>query len=357
MRSFDWSQAWQECLGSQTIPYTLVVRNGSDVQGILPLALDCSTIRGRRLVLAGSGKACGDNLGILFAPGFEEQVARELAQWLSLAKGNDRWDCLDLDGVQPGNVAMAAFLEQLQTVQQLDVEVKSSESCWAIDLSGGWDAIFAKLSNRMRRMVNNNFLAQYINTGRARLKVAESLEEALEMLKITADLHQSRWQECNIDGCFAVDGFNDFLVAMVSKWWPLGIAYVANLELDGRPVAGVIGMWERDELAIYLVGMDVEAREHRPGWLASVESVRHAIQAGKSRFNFLRGDEEYKGRLGAEPTVQQRWIVTSPRLLPRLRGATVRKGIEVRNWFRRRADAKTLARMSKVNQQEPQTSD
>jgi CelD/BcsL family acetyltransferase involved in cellulose biosynthesis len=80
--------------------------------------------------------------------------------------------------------------------------------------------------------------------------------------------------------------------------------------------------------------MDDSLSEHRPGWLFTVESIRHAIQHGKERFNFLRGDEDYKRRIGAQPTVQQRWLATSPRLIPRLRGAALQKGIEVRDWFR-----------------------
>jgi CelD/BcsL family acetyltransferase involved in cellulose biosynthesis len=111
------------------------------------------------------------------------------------------------------------------------------------------------------------------------------------------------------------------------------------LELDGVPVAGGIGMWSPDELSLYLVGMDVEAMQYRPGWLFNIGSIRMAIQAGVSSFNFLRGDEEYKGRLGAEPTVQQRWLATSPRWVPRLRGAALKKGIEVRDWFRNRTKA------------------
>ena len=157
------------------------------------------------------------------------------------------------------------------------------------------------------------------------------------MLDLTAAFHQSRWSERNVEGCFATKGFREFLDDLICKWHPTGIAYVATIELDGKPVAGGVGMWGPDELAMYLIGMDVEALASRPGLLFTVESIRSAIRLGKQSFNFLRGDEEYKARLGAKPTVQQRWLATSPRLLPRLRGAALQKGIEVRDWFRSRA--------------------
>jgi CelD/BcsL family acetyltransferase involved in cellulose biosynthesis len=188
-------------------------------------------------------------------------------------------------------------------------------------------------------MVKNVVIAEYISTGRAQLSVANSPEQAHAMLAMTASFHQSRWNERNIDGCFGTKGFDKFLATLIERWWSTGIVYVARLDVDGAPVAGGIGMWGPDELALYLVGMNTEAAECRPGWIFNVESIRLAINAGKQSFNFLRGDEEYKARLGAAPTVQQRWQVTSPRLIPKLRGAALQRGIEVRDWFRKRLKA------------------
>jgi len=188
-------------------------------------------------------------------------------------------------------------------------------------------------------MVKNNLMAEYIDPGLAKLRVAESLAEARVMLELITSFHQSRWSERNIDGCFATPGFSTFLETLIEEWLPRGIAYVATIEVDGKPVAGGIGMWGPEELAMYLVGMDTESQAVRPGLLLTVESTRLALRCGKASFNFLRGDEEYKARMGAKPTIQQRWLATSPRLIPRLRGAALQKGIEVRDWFRNRSKA------------------
>lgn len=339
MRSASWGQAWWKSFADRCVPYVLVVRNEMGVQGVFPLALERSTFRGRRLILIGSGKACGDDLGILAAPGTEKQVVHALTNWLLKAKGSDAWDSLDLDGIQPSNTLMAEFHHQMESICQSPIQIKPSLHCWAIDVSIGWDNLLTDMSKRMRRLVKNSLIKDYIETGRARLKVAASLEEAHAMLKVTESFHQARWSEKHVDGCFATKGFGDFLETIVECWWATGIAYVATLELDGKPAAGVIGMWGPNELAMYLVGMDIDVQEHRPGWLLSVESIQLAIKLGKRQVNFLRGDEEYKARLGATPTVQQRWIVTSPGLIPQLRGAALRKGIEVRDWFRNRIKA------------------
>jgi CelD/BcsL family acetyltransferase involved in cellulose biosynthesis len=96
--------------------------------------------------------------------------------------------------------------------------------------------------------------------------------------------------------------------------------------------------------------MDPKAQEHRPGWMLNGECIKLALQAGKKRINFLRGDEEYKARLGADPTEQHRWVATSPRFWPRIRKSAIRTGVELRNWLTCRS-LQTESVASPVNQE------
>ncbi len=342
MRSLDWAHAWWNAFGSQLKPYVLVVRKGGQVRGILPLALETTLLRGRRLILIGSGKACGDDLGLIASPDDAETVAVEVAEFLDQASGKNVWDFLDLDGIQPSNPTSACLIRQLGAIDGLHLEKKTGPSCWTIHCDVGWDAYLLRLSKRMRKILkdmDNNYLAP----GRAVLKVASTLEEAREKLTTIAELHQSRWMTVDVNGCFGTDGFENFLGSLLEKWWDKDIALVATLQLDGKDVAGTFGYWETEELAIYLVGMDVNAQEHRPGWMLNAECMKLGLLAGKKRINFLRGDEEYKARLGADPTEQHRWVATSPRFWPRLRNAALKKGIEVRDWLN--AGSKTAVRV------------
>jgi CelD/BcsL family acetyltransferase involved in cellulose biosynthesis len=70
---------------------------------------------------------------------------------------------------------------------------------------------------------------------------------------------------------------------------------------DGQPVAGAFGF--EDEFCSYLYNsaFDPAVSELSPGVVLVDRLIAGAIDAGKQRFDFLKGDEAYKRRMGAEP--------------------------------------------------------
>ncbi len=97
MRSYTWAKAWWENLASGCDPYVLMANAKGEYAGFSPLRCNVSAVRGRRLILCGSGKACGDDLSILTTSENAESVAHAMADWLAQATGQDRWDSIDLD--------------------------------------------------------------------------------------------------------------------------------------------------------------------------------------------------------------------------------------------------------------------
>lgn len=176
----------------------------------------------------------------------------------------------------------------------------------------------------------------YISTGRAQLEVVTEKKDLHPTINEIARLHQARWDSRQIVGCFGTKGFTEFVYLLVDRLYEDRNAFLAKLYLDKELVAGAIGFWTEEELGMYLVGMDERFSEHRPGWMLNQLCLRLANEENKRRVNFLRGDEPYKQRLGAEPTIQQRWVATSTRLLPQLRYAAINRGVQVRDWFRKK---------------------
>jgi hypothetical protein len=334
MRSFTWARTAIDCFGKDLQPYVLVAKKNESIQAILPLTLESSVIRGRRLQLIGSGKACGDNLGLLALDNDLQNVSEAFAKWLSLADGPDAWDCLDLDGLQPSQSTTKALLNAFSEQDGWTVDRKSSPSCWLVSIEEKWHDYELRLSKRVRKIlkeINDNFLS----TGRAKLSVATTFEEAQQKLATIEALHQARWNERSIEGCFATDGFQNFLTTLLNHWWSQSIAFVATMQIEGQDAAGAFGFWEQDTLNVYLVGMDTKLAEHRPGWMLNSQIIKHAYQQGVRKVDFLRGDEDYKGRLGGLAIEQGRWLFTSPRLSSRVRRTATHRGIELRNWLRK----------------------
>ena len=70
---------------------------------------------------------------------------------------------------------------------------------------------------------------------------------------------------------------------------------------DGSPVAAAFGF--EDDVAYYLYNsaFDPSAGRVSPGVVLVSLLIERAIATGKTIFDFLKGDEPYKFRLGAEP--------------------------------------------------------
>ena len=91
------------------------------------------------------------------------------------------------------------------------------------------------------------------------------------------------------------------------------------LELDGQPVAAEYQLVGNGVLYAYQAGVDPAAMEHQPGNLINLAILRQAIDGGYRAFDFLRGDEPYKARFGAQPRPSVEFRVAPHRPVAQLR--------------------------------------
>jgi CelD/BcsL family acetyltransferase involved in cellulose biosynthesis len=70
---------------------------------------------------------------------------------------------------------------------------------------------------------------------------------------------------------------------------------------DGEPVAAAFGFEDADGYYLYNSAYDPAARHASPGIVLLAALIEQAIESGKPVFDFLKGDETYKFRHGAEP--------------------------------------------------------
>lgn len=356
MRRLSWLMPWWDAYQATHQLHVLVAYRGESVCGILPLAEKTSAVTGRSLVFMGSGKVCSDDMGILAESVDSEELAAAFANWLVESPDCCRWDHLDLDGVREDNQTMDCFGQFIEALTGSQIERKRSPSCWAASLAGGQVTYLSRLTYRARKLFREAEAA--IVSGKGTFEIAQSLEQALEFTHEIERIHQARWKEKGIDGCFSSTEFSDFLSGAIRAMWqdpwsPENIAAEAVLtsnskrvlvglvRINGIIAAGSICFRERDSLAMYLVGMNPEFAESRPGWMLNTCFIKHAIEIGCASCDFLRGDEEYKKRLGGVPTVQHRWVVPANRLTSQVRNVAYRTAVSVKKWWENKAPTPT----------------
>jgi CelD/BcsL family acetyltransferase involved in cellulose biosynthesis len=81
----------------------------------------------------------------------------------------------------------------------------------------------------------------------------------------------------------------------------LGMARLSTLSVDGKAAAMLFSFENADTTFLYNSGYDPEFAPLAVGLLSKAYAVEDSIKRGKTSFDFLRGDEEYKRRLGGVP--------------------------------------------------------
>ena len=346
MRRLSWLIPWWNAYQANYKLHVLVAYRGERVCGIFPLAETTMAVTGRCLVFMGSGKVCSDDLGILADLADAEEVADAFATWLVQSQDCCHWDHLDLDGVRENNASMAYFGRSLEAFLGSHIERKPGPNCWATSLEGGFDSFRSRLTKRARKIVR--VAESAIDSGTGIFEIAQTPEQALEFVCEIEAMHQARWKERGIDGCFSRKEFACFLNNLIDSMWqdpwmatnakPCEATskqrvLVGLVRIQGAVAAGSICFHDRDSMAMYLVGMNPEFAENRPGWTLNTCFIKHAIELGCSKLDFLRGDEEYKGRLGGVPFVQQRWIMPSNRVSSQVRNVAYRTAVGLKTWW------------------------
>ncbi len=367
MQRLSWLMPWWDAYQATHRLHVLVAYRGQNVCGIFPMAETYSALTGRLLVFMGSGKVCSDDLGILAESCEAQEVAEAFAAWLIQSPDCCRWDQLDLDGVREANQSMAHFGECMEAMSGSQIKRKPSPNCWAAPLDGGLEAYRNRLTKRARKIVREAEAA--MESGKGVLEVAQSSEQALEFVCDIEKMHQARWKERGIHGCFSTKEFACFLNEAIRCMWldPLeptsgGASsdvrdlcviskqrvIVALLRIDGAVAAGSIGFRNQDTMAMYLVGMNPEFAAVRPGWMLNTCIIKHAIEQGCTQFDFMRGDEEYKERLGGFPSVQHRWLVPSNRVVSQVRNMAYQTAVSVKSWWNTKNVEKESGRVAEL---------
>lgn len=318
-RSWEWLVSWLESYHADIEILVVLVRDDEEqLIGIAPWFVMVSKSRGRVIKMIGDGKVCSDYLGILCADEHTEDVVAALAIWLTEAMRGEHgdsyaWNVLDFEGVRTNDHSVFRLVEKLGLAESTSI---SEFFTWAVALPEGWESYLATRSKR-RRYHLRKIERENIATGKAKLRIAETQDQVADFTKSLIHLHTLRRAELGCPGCFANDRFAKFMDLAIQRLHAAGRLWLTRLEFEGEPAAASVGI--RTEQALYLYQSGFDPRFNKAGWVQNILSMQHAIEAGMTTFDFLRGDEEYKSQLGAEPVPLCRIQVTAPKLTAHVR--------------------------------------
>jgi CelD/BcsL family acetyltransferase involved in cellulose biosynthesis len=301
--TWEWQRTWWEHLGEGDLLLITLHDDQGHLIGIAPLYRTVSARGERKLNIVGCVDV-SDYLDIIVAQGREKEVYSALLNYLDSAEVA-RWDAAELCNVPEISPAHQALAE-MAVERGYEFRTLIEDVCPVIDLPATWDGYLASLDKKqrheirrkMRRIEREADVHWYI-VGQDR-NLSEEIEAFIE-------LHQK--SSADKDD-FMDEQMKGFFRAVAHVLQSSGWLQLAFIEVDGKQAASMLNFDYEDAILVYNSGYDPQRHAHlSPGIVLLAYCIQHAIELGRARFDFLRGDEPYKYRFGAKETKVYRLVI------------------------------------------------
>ncbi len=290
----DWQRIWWEHLGRGQL-CVITIREGGRLRGIGPWFI---TEMGDEHVVRTVGCTdVTDYLDIVTEPGYEEPVTEALLDFM-ISSDAPQWDRISLCNI-PESSPTCELFARLAQARGLDVEVALQDVCPVVDLPGTYDEYLDSLDKKQRHELRRKRRrAEAAGVGWYIVGPEHDLEEEIEaFLDLMAMSTQEKADFLKQPGHRAF--FHDIGRATFGQ----GLLELIFLTVDNARAAAMWQFVYRDRMLLYNSGLNqADFSGLSPGIVLLTYSVEDAIRRGIQKYDFLRGDEAYKYRMGAKDT-------------------------------------------------------
>jgi CelD/BcsL family acetyltransferase involved in cellulose biosynthesis len=296
----EWLGSWWKAFGSGRKMLVLAFSTeDEELVGLAPFYFDHlhSSLFGElaHLRFIGDGSGDSDNLDLIARPGFEERCARAL---LCQLREHQNWDICCLRTVAAGSLVAKTLKHELERANWPFFARTCPSS--AIQLPGSWAQYVEQLSPNFRPLVTRyprKLAARY----QVRIRRCESPEELAKGLETLFSLHMKRWNLANQPGSFGSDERKEFYQEMSQSFLQRGWLELWLLELNGIAAAAQFCFRYNDTVSILQEGFDPQFAADKVGYALRAAMMKHFIEMGVGRYDFLGGIAAHKHNWGAKP--------------------------------------------------------
>lgn len=171
-----------------------------------------------------------------------------------------------------------------------------TEEAYFKSLSQNQRKAFKRLQNKLQKNFSFSFHR------------AETKQDLDFILPHFFKLHRMRWLKRGLPGMMYTKKIREFHAMASHKLLQSGLLRFYWLVLNGDVVAALYGFHHNKIFYFYLSGFHPEYAPYGVGTLLFYEAITKSIQEGFTHFDFMRGKEAYKYRLGAKDTINYRLI-------------------------------------------------
>ena len=279
-----WLKVWWQEFKPEAELYLSVVRQDKEIIGIAPLQ-----VKDGKASFLGNADVC-DYLDFIIAPGEEADFFNTLLDDLCQNGINN----LDLRHLRPDSTAATSLVAIAQS-RGYEALFQEEEISLELDLPSTWEGYLAMLTKKQRHEVRrklrrlyeaDNVTYQCIQVGQE--EVGDLTDTFLKLFSL------SREEKAN----FMTPRMESFFRSLAGAMAAVGRLRFGILKLDKLPVAMIMGFDYNDTMYLYNSAYDPRYNYLSAGLLSKILCIEESIKRGVRRWDFLKGAEEYKYKLG-----------------------------------------------------------
>jgi len=284
---------WWQYLGNGDLLLIAIRNDSGQLVGLAPLYASTNQKGQRELAFVGCVDV-SDYLDLLVDKNHVGAVHQTLLNCFDSQELG--WDKIYLCSL-PHNSITHTQLAQAARQRGWQVKVIEQDVCPVITLPTSWDDYLAGIKKKQRHEIRRK-MRKIENEAETRWYVISSAEGLDDAIENFIDLHQKSTQDKED---FWSDSLIAFFKALTVALAQTGWLKLYFIEVNGMQAAAMLCFDYNNEFLLYNSGYDPEGFAHlSPGNVLTSYTIQHAIQLGRKRYDFLRGDEVYKFRFGAQ---------------------------------------------------------
>ena len=295
-----WISAWHRVFVDGEAARIIEVRDACDLVGIAPL------IRaGDRLLLAGDPDLF-DYQDFILAKGRELELTGALLDFLEDRRfGQAPWRSLELPSTRVDSPTNEALTAAAQT-RGLTVDRHQAGVAPVVDLPGSWEEYVSSLPKKHRHELRRKMRRLEASGEVRQVTFADGngLEPRVEeFLRLMSATNEDK-------AAFLTPERRRFFHLLAQEAASRGALRLSFLEIDGLRTAACLIFDFAGAYMLYNSGYDPARADLSVGLINKAYAIREAIEAGRRRFDFLKGAERYKYSLGGQDRAIYRIVVT-----------------------------------------------
>jgi CelD/BcsL family acetyltransferase involved in cellulose biosynthesis len=233
-----------------------------------------------------------DYLDFIVSDSAAEEFVDALLESLDV-EGPEGWEVLDFYNLPEGSSTVQA-LQRSAEKRGWRVGKERISPVPFVALADSWEGYLQALNSKQRKEVKRKLrrAAEYPARVSWRIidrdsSIGPEIDHFLELMQNDSEKR-----------VFLKDKMLDFFRRLALTTHERGWLQLAFLEVGGEPAFGYLNFDYEDKLWVYNSGFNPSHYELSPGWVLMAYLIRWAIDNGRTEVDFLRGDEDYKYRLG-----------------------------------------------------------